>query len=381
MPKHIWSKVTPEEFNLSDSNLNPIGSGPYKIETINKGSTGSITDIILTRFGKYQPHPPYLEKIHFVFYPSKDELGAALQAGTIDSAGISLENLSSYNETVVIRLPRIQTLFFNQDSVSTFKDPIVREALTLAVDRDRIVREAVGGHATPTSLPIPPGTFAYNQSLETLKYDADKAKDILLKDGYKDTNNDGFVEKTSKKDSIPLKFTIATSNVTELIKTAELLRQMWREIGADVSVEVYELGDLEQTIIRPRSYDALLFGQVVGHDPDPYAFWHTSQRKDPGLNVAIYASTKVDKLLEDARSTIDNKKREELYIAFEGEILKDRPAIFLYSPQYLYTVPKNLKGVRLEQILLPQERFNQITSWYTEERTVWNFLIKYGWVR
>ncbi len=380
MPKHIWSKITPEEFNLSDYNLRPVGAGPFKIETVNKSSSGNITDIILTRFSKYQPRPAYLDRIHFVFYSSKDELGAALQAGTVDSAAIGLENPNEYGETLAIKLPRVQALFFNQDSLSLFKDLPVREALALAVDRDRIIKEATGGRATPTSLPIPPGTFAYDASLESLGHDPQQAKNILAKAGYKDANEDGFVEKSSKKDTIPLKFRIATSDIPELIKTAELLKEMWREIGADVSVEVYELGDLEQTIIRPRNYDALLFGQVVGYDPDPYAFWHASQRKDPGLNIALYASTKVDDLLEKARTTTDREQRKTLYRSFEGELSKDKPAIFLYSPLYLYTIPKNLYGIHLEQIPLPQERFSQIASWYRDEKTVWNFLFKRGWL-
>lgn len=376
MPKHIWEKVTPEEFHLSEYNIEPIGAGPFQIDTVTKTPTGSISRYELRRFERYQPRPSYLDSIEFVFFPSKEELALAIKDGTVHSGGVSIDTTPKGFHALEIRLPRIFGIFFNQNNFKPLEDPQLRQALELAIDRERIVREVAGGHGVATSLPIPPGTFGHASTLEAVGHSSDQARSILTKAGYTDTDGDGIREKKEKKNSTPIVITIATSDDPSLKRTAELVRDMWKEIGVGVNIQPYELGDLEQTIIRPRSFEALLFGQVVGYDPDPFAFWHSSQRNDPRLNIALYANTRVDKLLDNARSITDPDKREELYKFFQQEITQDKPAIFLYSPSYLYIVPDNLYGVAISQIPLPQERFSNIANWYMRKKSVWNILLK-----
>ena len=94
-----------------------------------------------------------------------------------------------------------------------------------------------------------------------------------------------------------------------------------------ITIKTFEIGNLNQGVIRPRKYDALLFGQIINHESDLLAFWHSSQRKDPGLNVAMYTNANVDKILADASITIDEKARIKKYVQFENEIKKDMPAV------------------------------------------------------
>ena len=146
---------------------------------------------------------------------------------------------------------------------------------------------------------------------------------------------------------------------------------MWGKIGANVSVKVFEIGDLEQNAIRPRKYESLLFGEIMGRDPDPFAFWHSSQRNDPGLNVALYANIAADKLLEDARTTFDAEEREEKYIEFQNEVEKDIPAVFIYSPHFIYLVPDWAKGIEETSITVPSDRFSQVYNWHINTKRVW----------
>ena len=139
-----------------------------------------------------------------------------------------------------------------------------------------------------------------------------------------------------------------------------------------MELKVYELGDFEQNVLRPRKYDAVLFGEVVGHDPDPFAFWHSSQRNDPGLNIALYTNTKVDALLEKARATTDSAVRQARYQDFQKELKADTPAVFLYSPLYMYAVPTTLHGISTRAVSLPSDRFNSIEQWYIKTRRVWS---------
>ena len=115
----------------------------------------------------------------------------------------------------------------------------------------------------------------------------------------------------------------------------------------------------------------LLFGEVLGIIPDPYPFWHSSQIKDPGLNLAKYENKKVDSLLEKARTTLDPEKQKEFLQEFQDILIEDLPCLFLYTPNYLYLVPKEIKGFDTKIIVDPSKRFGNIEGWYVKTKRVW----------
>jgi peptide/nickel transport system substrate-binding protein len=202
----------------------------------------------------------------------------------------------------------------------------------------------------------------------------------LTKDGWTKGSN-GFLQKTTvgknkKKTVTTLEFSISTGNAPELAATAELIKEDLVPVGIDVDVETFDVGDLNQNVIRPRNYDALLFGEIIDHESDLFAFWHSSQRKDPGLNVAMYTNAKVDKLLETASTDINDQSRIKEYTQIETDIEQDMPAIFLYNPSFIYVVSPNVKGLSLDNIISPSDRFANVYSWYTETENVWEIFAK-----
>src|SRR5262249_777530 len=144
---------------------------------------------------------------------------------------------------------------------------------------------------------------------------------------------------------------------------ANSVAQMWRAAGVQVSVQVYPISELNTNVIRPRQYDAVLFGEVVGRSGDLFAFWNSSERNDPGLNLAMYANSKADSLLSQARATIDPNARAKLDEQFAALVEKDVPAVFLYSPEFLYLVPSSLKGIELGALTTASERFLNSYQW------------------
>ena len=150
-----------------------------------------------------------------------------------------------------------------------------------------------------------------------------------------------------------------------------MLEAAWTSLGAEVKVSIYESGDLNQNVIRPRKYETLLFGEVIGKDGDAFPFWHSSERNDPGLNIALYVNNQVDKLLESIRSERDEKSKENLYLSFEKAIKSDIPAVFLYSPDYIYVIPDRLKGISLKDLSKPEDRYRGVRDWYVETNSVW----------
>ena len=129
-------------------------------------------------------------------------------------------------------------------------------------------------------------------------------------------------------------------------------------------------------MIRPRKYDALLFGEVINHESDLFAFWHSSQRNDPGQNIAMYTNAKVDKILEDTFTILDQNARIKKYAEFESEIEKDMPAVFLYSPDFIYVISRDLKGLSMDHIISSSDRFSNVYSWYLKTDNVWKIFSK-----
>ena len=179
-----------------------------------------------------------------------------------------------------------------------------------------------------------------------------------------------------KKVTKVLEFSISTGNAPELAKAAELIQKDLALIGIKVDIKTFEVGNLNQGVIRPRNYEALFFGQIINHEADLFAFWHSSQRKDPGLNVSMYTNSKVDKILQDASITVDETSRIKKYAQFESEIKKDMPAVFLYSPNFIYVVSANLNAVSIDHINSPADRFGDVYSWYTDTENVWKVFAK-----
>jgi peptide/nickel transport system substrate-binding protein len=116
----------------------------------------------------------------------------------------------------------------------------------------------------------------------------------------------------------------------------------------------------------------LLFGNVLAPSGDLFSFWHSSERFYPGLNLALYNNKTADKLIENIRQNFDDESRDEEFLEAQELIASEYPAIFLYSPDYLYVVGagKNLQGITPGFIAEPADRFDQVEEWHLKTRRV-----------
>ena len=384
LPKHLWNNLSSEQFFLSLYNVEPIGSGPYKIskmETLKKNMLLIPTYYELTPFSKNSSGKPFIDKLIINFYGDEKTLIEAYNKGDIESINsISIENIPSIkkqkeSEIKTSTLPRVFAIFFDENNSEILANKEVRRALNIVVDREKIVNDILGGYGETLYGPIPSGLLNNNPK-EEIAPDLESAKDILTKEGWvKSTSTDTLVKKIDKNKKIELSISISTLNSPDLVKIAEYVKTDWEKLGVKVDIKQFEFGDLQQNIIRPRKFEALLYGEAIGRDMDFFAFWHSSQRNDPGLNISMYTNSKVDKLLEDARKVQDINTREEKYIAFEKELKKDIPAVFLYSPSFIYITPNKIKGQEINTITMPFERFINISKWYIEINNLWKIFL------
>ncbi|MEK7180340.1 MAG: ABC transporter substrate-binding protein [Patescibacteria group bacterium] len=377
LPKHIWKDASAEQFPFSSLNVEPIGSGPYMVSTIKRNSSGLPIRYQLKAFKKYALGEAYIKEILIKFYSNETELLNAYKKREVEGInGVSpVVALGLEKEGVEIKhatLPRVFAVFFNQNQQILFTNKEIREALNIGLDKNRIVREVLKGYGSAISSPILPEYVAGKATIETAPDYVETAQKILENNGWKLASSSGFME---KKGNI-LQFSLSTSNVPELKQAAEIIKEEWGKIGVNVDIKIFEPGDLNQDIIRGRKYDALLFGEVVGRDLDLFPFWHSSQRNDPGLNIAMYTNITVDKILEEARTTLDPALRRDKYQKFEKEIQKDIPAVFTYSPDFIYVTSNRVRNINLGKMTTPSERFLDVSNWYVETEKVWEFFVR-----
>jgi peptide/nickel transport system substrate-binding protein len=375
LPEHLWAGVSAEEFPFSELNTSPIGTGPFKVDAIERTPSGIPSSYTLAPFRNYALGRPYLGEFTVRFYQSEEALMAGLKRGDIEAAsGISPSAMASIKGGHVERsaLNRVFGVFFNQNESVVLRDVEVRRALNEAIDREALVRDVLQGYGVALTGPVPPGIIASKSTATTAPDPALAARERLLEDGW-ELNDAGLLVKPGEDDEADLElvFAISTGNVPELRAAAEFVKNAWERMGAKVEVKVFDQGDLSQNVIRPRKYEALLFGEVVGRELDLYAFWDSSQRNDPGLNIAMYANSTADRLLKEMRETSNTAKRLSLYQEFEAELMDDMPAVFLYAPDFVYSVPNDVLGLDLGFIESPSDRFLSAAAWHREEDYVW----------
>lgn len=354
LPKHKWEKVPPSQISFSKLNTEAVGAGPYKIENIERDGLGSIISMKFSANKNFVLGKPNIKILALKFYANEDGIVRDLKSGAIDSfGGISAKYTKEFvdKKTILsIDLQRVIGVFLNQGKNKTLSSINVRRALNLAIDKQKLVEEILGNYGTPINGPLP---LNIAPSEVRPNFDPELAQSIIEK------NKD-------------LVFDITTADTPELVEIANFIKKSWQEIGASSEIKTFPLTDLEQLVIGPRRYDAFLYGEeVVGENPDPFVFWHSSQRSHPGYNIALYANSRTDKLLEEVRKEQNQQKRQEIYKNINNEISKDVPAIFLFSPSYIYVTPKNLKGVDIKTISTGSEKFSTIHKWYLKKQHVW----------
>lgn len=395
MPADLWSGVSPESANLAALNLKPVGSGPFRYESWTRDNSGHIKEYKLKANPDYYEKVPYLD-LDFKFYMSFEEAVAALNSDEVD--GISYlpaemrESLVTPKSLTLhaLSFPQITLVFFNQKNNPALGDKSVRQALAYAIDKRAIVNDQLQNEAEPIDGPILPNSFAYLPEIKKYIYDKNKANELLETAGWKTSEiSPEMIEKAEaelasadekvkanaerilaigvgkwrKKGEEYLKLSLTTVERKENQDIVAALKSYWEQSGIKTEIQILSAAEMQGSVIRDRNFEALFYAQVLGSDPDPYAFWHSSQASQ-GYNIASYTNKAVDQLLEEARLNVDPAVRKERYKKFQETIAEDVPVIFMYTPHYTYVQKNDIKGFEVKSILVPKDRFSNITDWY-----------------
>ena len=369
LPEHIWYSIPTAQAHLAEYNIKPIGSGKYKFKSLTKDSTGVIRSMSLQRFDEFHGARPYIDELTFKFYSDFPTALEALQNKNVEGLSflpISYQGALKDSKNIELKrltIPQYNALFFNPEHNALLKDRVIRSALARAVDRDRIVREALGANGTAIMAPLIPGFDGDMTESNKLGYDPESAKTILDAAGWKLA--EGASVRT--KDETELAVRITTIDQDANIQAANIIRENWEAVALKASVDVISRDRIRKDIIEPRAYEILLFGQIITSGPDIYALWHSSQNLHPGNNLSVLANKDVDQTLETLRNTTDKAAQTELYQKFIDKIAEEAFGIFLYNPQYLYPISRSIHGTEnLTRIAVPADRFASISDWYVK---------------
>ncbi len=378
LPRSLWDGLPTEQLPFSQNNTEPVGTGPYYVRDTLRNKSGLVNAYELVAYDT-QDRKPNLDTLVFNFYQTEEELLQALQNKEIASTpSLSIEGLKLINTDVYTimetPLPRTFSVFFNQNKSAALRDKSVRQALNIMLDREKLIADTLDGHGIPIYSPVPPGflTLESEGTSEVQYADSERleqATQILTQGGWTKTES-GTWEKEIDKNTVTLAVTLSTANTPLFEATAEYLRQVWTALGVEVQVDQFEQTDLVQSIIRPRSFEALLFGSDIGRSVDLYPFWHSSQKDDPGLNIAQYTNIDADALLEKAREMTDTERVNAIR-QFESIIQNELPALFLYTPTFNYVVDKDLTIPPFTRLSKPSERFTNIAQWHMNAEKLW----------
>lgn len=380
MPAHSWSSLPIEQLPFSQLNTEPIGSGPFAVTDAGRDTSGLINHYTLSAY-RENVAKPKIDTVELKFYPNEESLIVAVQERELDAtAYVPPANITDVlNENYRLleeALPRTFGVFFNQNKSPVLRDISARQALTAALDRDVLIQEAFYGYGVPITGP----TVFTQAELESengtsstaSSSPAELATEILIDGGWLQ-NNIGLWEKQIDEDTVTLSLTLRTSNTPLFNSLSSLIAEQWEAIGVEITTEQFEQAGLVQSVIRPRDFQALLFGHDISRSYDLYPVWHSSQQDDPGLNIAQYANVSVDALLESARSDQSETSRMETMKEASLIIVAEQPAIFIAQPTVTYIVSQDIIVTEMENLGRPADRFSNIADWHTESDSLWPF--------
>jgi peptide/nickel transport system substrate-binding protein len=353
LPKHVYQFKDPNAFNEINDLL--VGSGPYVLK---KGSWKTGQHIILERNEGYWRRPPAFDRIVYRFILEEQASVQALLAGELDELAVSPEWWVKLRDRQDVR-ERFQMLRYStpgngysyigwNNSRPPFTDARVRLALTHLVWRDQILKYmlyGIGSVATGPFWPLSPQT---DPAIKPWPFDREAARRLLKEAGWEDRNGDGWLENAEGK-RFEFEFSSAAGN-QQTRDMVRIIGEEFRRMGIDMHIRLYEWSVFTVKLDN-RDFDAIMLAWGGGGvEEDPYQIWDSSQIANRGSNFIGFRNPEADRLIETARMTLDQAKRNELFHQFQRILHREQPYTFMFDRESLRLVSRLVKGVRVHKL-------------------------------
>ncbi len=356
LPRHFYDyggKFDGKQFNDDHvRNRMIVGCGPYRFVRWDKDRR-VVFERFENYFGKnYQAMPP-LKMLTYEIIKHPNTRFQAMLTGEINQLNllpdqwVDRTNDGKFKTGEIAKYKYLTPVYsyigYNLKN-PLFEDKRVRQALTMLVDRERILKDVYFGLGVITNGPYFPASAYYNQSLAPWPYDPARAKALLKQAGWEDIDHDGILEKDGKK----FVFTILQiANHPTQERTLPILKESLAAAGVDMKIQAVEWSVYTQRL-EEKNFEVCMLGWQSSFDPDLYQIFHSSQADLPGSsNHVSFKNPEADQLMEEMRRTFDMDKRIELARKL-GQILHDeQPYTFMFVPNTLTAIDGKYKNVRV----------------------------------
>ncbi len=329
--------IVPQGTDTNVAKTMPVSFGPYRVTEFR---TDEVVE--LEAVENWVHGAPKIKHITVRVIPDATTMVLEMRRGTLDLEinQIPFENVAEFENSPkhqVIKKPGsvYQYLAFN------LRDPIlskveVRRAIAHAIDRQKIVRDLLGGHGVPTDTLFGQGHWVRAENLPTYPFDPNRAKQLLDEAGYKDPDGDGPQPRFS--------LTFKSSTNQEANLRAQMIQQMLRNVGIDMKIQTSELGTFLEDIGKGNFQMYSLSRNGIA-DPDwYYILFHSRNFPPEGQNRGYYSNPRVDQLIMEGRSTFDRAKRKQVYGEIQRIMQEDLPYVSLYHQINVAIMDKDLQG-------------------------------------
>ncbi len=357
LPKHAWSRLPFAEWRGNSDWFveNLVVNGPFALESWEPQQR-----FVLRRNERYfEPGVPKVDRVVFQITPDPNSQLALLRSGQAhlvewvqpaDVAGI--ETVPGVR--IVSHLPRSFYYLGWNVSRPLLAQPEVRQALTMALDRQQMIDTLHHGHATLSSSPFPSDLWARNRELTPWPYDPGAAKELLAKAGWSDSDGDGVLD----RDGEAFRFTVLVNAENALRKDIVVMfQEQLKRIGVDMQIQVLGFSAL-LPLLQSHDFDALIFGLSLDTSLDTSYFFHTRGSED-GYNWGLYSDPEVDRLIEEIAGLLDQAEAKPLFDELQEILHRDLPMTFLYEAPRLSGVRDELQDYRPNSI----SAFFNIREW------------------
>lgn len=369
LPQHVLGNLTPDQIVDHAFNLSPIGSGPYRFDSLII-ENGEVDGVVLQAFEGYYQNRAFIDTFTFRYFSDLSEAISAYQNGEV--LGIRQVTPDSLPQVLAERgvnlftgrLPEMTMILFNlsNEDAKGLQDIEVRQALYSGLNRQWMIDHILGGQAILAHGPILPGTWAYYENIPTLEYDPDGALSKLRAAGYTILSEGGNVR---VKEDVRLQFELVHPDTPTHTAIARAIRDDWLKLGVEVNLRGESYADLITDVLEPREYQIALIDLNLARspDPDPYPFWHQAMTPN-GQNYSNWNDRTASEYLEAARVTVDTAERTRLYRNFQVRFVGEIPSLPLFYPVYNYAVDNSIRGVRMGPLFDPSDRLLNATQWF-----------------
>lgn len=353
MPKHFYSKFTPKQFNESVGYL--MGTGPYRLKDPESWKPG--TTVELVRNERYWGVPgPFNRLLYYEVENDAAEL-TMFRNGEIDTFGAQPEQYmtlkddkSVTNRANFFRYSPVTGGYtyvaWNQkrgDKKTVFADKRVRQALTMLIDRDRMVKDIYRGYASVAVGPFLPGNGQNAPGITPWPFDPKRALAILKEAGFEDRNKDGVLEAA---DGTRFEFALTYNNKNPISERIALsIKDGLARVGIVMKQEPTDWPIMVKKL-DTKDFDAITLGWSGGPETDIFQMFHSSQTVVGGDNYMNYVNPELDKLIDTARSTVDSSKRLPIWQECHRILHEEQPYTFLLNREALLFVDKRIKNVQ-----------------------------------